>query len=70
MDFSSLLATVTYLSRNLKRGLFIRSSVLSSLLTSFGRIYRYFDTFSLTSDSHFSWLLFFSSFFFSRVTSY
>jgi len=45
MAFSNLLATVTYLSRNLKRGLFIKSSVLYSFWSYLGRIYKYLDTF-------------------------
>lgn len=54
MAVSILVATVTSLSRKRNRGLFMRSSVRSSLCSSLGRIYKYLLTFSLTSDSHFS----------------
>lgn len=45
IELRSLVATVTSLSKNLKSGLFMRDSVLSNLLTYFGKISRYLETF-------------------------
>jgi len=67
--FNNFEATVTYLSKNLNKGLFIFYSLLYSFEIDLGNIFKKFVTFSLTYDSHFSWLLFFYSFFFSKVTS-
>lgn len=55
MSSSKLEATVDSLSKNLKRGSFILSLFLSNLTTLSGRIFRYTNTLSPNSLSHFTY---------------